>query len=416
MKAERHAIRNLLGVLAYRQENDRQGALDYFNHILSPGEDPDNLNAMANRHFVMSMSRGGIPAAAPDEPDLSTEEGKRAQARRYAEQAFALIDEKNNDAIYYERSSKVLELCNQAMEMADHLVHLDESNDWKYLAGEASYEMLQKTMKTSETHDEAFQALDNAFRNFWTIAEHPSADVNMKSSAWVRIGVIFRLASKWNVQIGDVSESLAECIDDPERCVRKARDIAPDSPHVLNCLARFRSQAGDVEEALMLYGESILLPSTKENFFAYSSRAELCLERYKRAVSADAPDRRYLDQAKDDLEYILPKHESQFDYARLADVYLQMAKITVDSVTRREFFIKALHNCFMSENCQRGNEPDQLHNVRGRCLCLLGQHRRARESFRRGIECERKSGWWGECRKLLADCEDQHRQEDEEDG
>ncbi|XP_038065982.1 uncharacterized protein LOC119736049 [Patiria miniata] len=410
MKAERHAIRNLLGVLAYRQENDRQGALDYFNHILSPGEDPDNLNAMANRHFVMSTSRGGIPVAAPDEPDLSTKEGKRAQARRYAEQAFALIDEKNNDAIYYERSSRVLELCNQAMELAGHLVDLDESNDWKYLAGEASYEMLRKTMKTIETHDEACQAMNNAVWSFWTIAEHPSTDVNMKSSAWVHIGVLFSWVSKWNVPIGDVPESLSEFIDDPERCVRKAREIVPDSPQVLNYLARFRSQAGDVEEALRLYEESILLPSTKENFFAYSSRAELCLKEHKRAVSADAPDRRHLDQAKDDLEYILTKHESPLDYAMLADVCLQMAKIPIDSATRQEYLTKALHNCFISENCQRGNERDQLYNVRGRCQCLLGQHRRARESFKLGMRCEKKLGYrWGECGSLLADCEDHHR-------
>ncbi|XP_038075596.1 uncharacterized protein LOC119743266 [Patiria miniata] len=409
-KAERHAIRNLLGVLAYRQENDRQGALDYFNHILSPGEDPDNLNAMANRHFVMSTSRGGIPAAAPDEPDLSTEEGKRAQARRYAEQAFALIDENYNDAIYYERSSKALELCNQAMELAGHLVDLDESNDWKYLSGEASYEMLQKTMRKIETHDEASQALENAVWSFWTIAENPSADVNMKGSAWVRIGVIFRRTSEWDVQIGDVPESLAEFIDDPERCVRKARDIAPDSPHVLNYLARFRGKAGDIEEALRLYEESIRLPSTNENFFAYSSRAELCLEQHKRAVSADTPDRRYLDQAKDDLEYILTKHESPWVYAMLADVYLQMAKITIDSVTRQEYLTKALHKCFVSENCQRGNERDQLYNVRGRCQCLLGQHRRARESFKLGMRWEKKLGYkWGECGSLLADCEDHHR-------
>ncbi|XP_038075604.1 uncharacterized protein LOC119743273 [Patiria miniata] len=408
-KAERHAIRNLLGVLAYRQENNRQGALDYFNHILSPGEDPDNLNAMANRHFVMSMSRGGIPAAA-SEPDLSTEEGKRAQARRYAEQAFALIDEKNNDALDYEVSSRALELCNQAMELAGHLVDLDESNDWKYLSGEASYEMLKKTMRKIETHDEAYQALENAVWSFWTIAENPSADVNMKSSAWVRIGFIFRRASEWDVQIGDVPESLAEFIDDPERCVRKARDIAPDSPHVLNYLAHFRGKAGDVEEALRLYEESIRLPRTKEKFFAYSSRAELCLERYKRSPSANAPDRRYLAQAKDDLEYILTKHESPRDYAMLADVYLQMAKITIDSVTRQEYLTKALHNCFISENCQRGNELFQLHNVRGRCHCLLGQHRRARESFRLGMRCEKKLGYkWGECGSLLADCEDHHR-------
>ncbi|XP_038075601.1 uncharacterized protein LOC119743270 [Patiria miniata] len=409
-KAERHAIRNLLGVLAYRQQNDRQGALDYFNHILSPGEDPDNLNAMANRHFVMSTSRGGIPAAAPDEPDLSTEEGKRAQARRYAEQAFALIDEKNDDAIDYEVCSRALELCNQAMELAGHLVDLDESNDWKYLAGEASYEMLRKTMTTSETHDEAYQALENAVWSFWTIAENPSTDVNMKSSAWVHIGFIFRWASKWDVRIGDVPESLAEFIDDPERCVRKAREIAPDSPQVLNYLARFRGQAGDVEEALRLYKKSIFLPSTKENVFAYSSRAELCLEEHKRAVSADAPDRRYLDQAKDDLEYILTKHESPLDYAMLADVYLQMAKITIDSATRREYLTKALHNCTMSENCQRGYKLDRLHNVRGRCLCLFGEHKEARKSFGRGIRCEKKSGFmWGECRSLLADCEDHHR-------
>ncbi|XP_038075594.1 uncharacterized protein LOC119743264 [Patiria miniata] len=409
-KAERHAIRNLLGVLAYRQQNDRQGALNYFNHILSPGEDPDNLNAMANRHFVMSTSRGGIPAAAPDEPDLSSQEGKRAQARRYAEQAFALIDEKNNDSMDYERSSRALELCNQAMELAGHLVDLDESNDWKYLAGEASYEMLQKTMKTSETHDEAYQALENAVWSFWIIAENPSTDINMKSSAWVRIGFIFRWASKWDVRIGDVPESLAEFIDDPERCVRKAREIAPDSPQVLNYLARFRGKAGDVEEALRLYKKSILLPSTKENFFAYSSRAELCLEQHKRAVSADTPDRRYLDQAKDDLEYILTKHESPLDYAMLADVYLQMAKITIDSVTRREYLTKALHICTMSENCKRGNKLDQLHNVRGRCLCLLGEHKEARKSFELGIRCEKKSGFMrGECRRLLADCEDHHR-------
>ncbi|XP_038075595.1 uncharacterized protein LOC119743265 [Patiria miniata] len=410
MKAVRHAIRNLLGVLAYRQENDRQGALDYFNHILSPGEDPDNLNAMANRPFVMSTSKGGIPAAAPDELDLSTEEGKRAQARRYAEQAFALIDEKNNDAIYYERSSRALELCNQAMELAGHLVDLDESNNWKYLAGKASDEILKKTMSKIETHDEAYQALENAVWSFWIIAENPSADIYMKGFAWVRIGVIFRRASEWDVQIGEVPESLEEFIDDPERCVRKAREIAPDSPRVLNYLAFFRGKAGDVEEALRLYEESILLQSTKENFLAYSGRAKFCLEQHKRAVSASAPYRRYLDQAKDDLEYVLTKHESPRDYAMLADVYLQMAKITIDSATRREFLIKALHNCFISENCQRGNEPFQLYNVRGRCQCLLGQHRRARVSFRLGMRCEKKSGYkWGECGSLLADCEDQHR-------
>ena len=50
-RPERHAIRNLLGMLLYRLGKIEE-AFEYFDTVLSEGEDPENLNALANRKYI----------------------------------------------------------------------------------------------------------------------------------------------------------------------------------------------------------------------------------------------------------------------------------------------------------------------------------------------------------------------------
>ncbi|XP_033628181.1 tetratricopeptide repeat protein 22-like [Asterias rubens] len=403
-RPERHAIRNLLGVLAFRGGNRVEEAKSYFRKILN--EDPGNLNAKANIDYVdipaMSaeeyVTSGAGIAASNLGPDVSSETEKKKQGRRYAEQAFAFIYENYHETVTHERYSTAIKLYNMAMDLAGNLVDDKEKDDWHLGIGLASMKIL-KSRSTKQVG--AKENLQITVRNNHAVINSASADSDMKSEAYCRIGLVSAEATRRKIRVGQVPQDLVQFIQDPKRCFEKALELAVDYPSrasIYTRLASFSYRDHDFNGAIDYLNKSIDLDGSKHNFHAYSTRADMLLKQFKyeqktaeRHRRGPPPNRDHLLKAKDDLEFILKEHVSPWDFINLAEVYYLLAKTSTSRASLIEYNEKALETCSKVEACQDGADNPNCHKVKGMCLCVKGEHRQAIESFKRGMDCEQKT-------------------------
>ncbi|XP_071797520.1 tetratricopeptide repeat protein 22-like [Asterias amurensis] len=400
-RPERHAIRNLLGVLAFRGNRVKE-AKDYFMKILY--EDPGNLNAKANIDYVdrqtMSaeeyVTSGAGIAASNLGPDVSSVTEKKKQGRRYAEQAFAFIYENYHETVTHKRYSTAIKLYNMAMDLAGDLVDRQEKDDWHLGIGLASMKIFSSR---STTEEGAKQNLLITVTNNYAVINSASADSGMKSNAYLRIGLTSAEVARRKIRM---RQDLVQFIQNPKWCFEKALEFAVDNPSrasIYTRLASFRNRDPnhDFNGAMADLEKSINLDGSKRNFHAYSTRATMCLKQFKfeqkTAGRRRGPpaNRDHLLQAKDDLEFILKEHVSPWDFFNLAEAYYLLAK-TSSGRTSIEYNEKALETCSKGEACQDGADNPNCHKVKGMCLCFKGEHRKAIQSYNRGVECEQKNG------------------------
>ncbi|XP_038078332.1 tetratricopeptide repeat protein 22-like isoform X2 [Patiria miniata] len=378
-RPERHAIRHLLGVLAFAQDRDvPDRARERFEFILS--EDPDNLNAKANLAYV-----NGTAAPPYDEPDLTSEASKQQHARRFAEQGYAYMFELFDETKTCDRYEKGLDLYNRAMELAGDLVDHTEKEDWQFCIGLASYKILRILATGGDGGQRAQSLLESASGNFRAIVDSPHADNAIKSEAWLQFALTLKKGSEMGLH-GRANIA-------PEHCLDRALELAPDDSLKARILARqahftFKTDRNEgFRRARALLDSSIDFDNSSLNFHAYSLRAEICIKQYRRSKNIAL-----ITRAKDDLEFILQQHVSPWDFERLAEAYLYLAKSSIGEESR-DYIRKGLETCTKCEGCQDGAGRSILHHVRGQILCLNGQHQEAMESFQIGIACEENTGW-----------------------
>ncbi len=407
-RPERHAIRNLLGVLAFRR-NQVKEAKDYFNKILEPGEDPDNLNAKANLDFVKRQTlsdeeyiTSGVGIAASNlGPNTSPVTEKKRQGRRYAEQAFAFMFENYYETLTQGRFSTALELYNMAMTLAGDLVDPQEKDDWHLGIGLAS----RKIFKSQITTQDATKHLQTALSNFCALINSESADPDMRSDAFLHFGNALGEASRLEIDVNkEVPPNLVQFLSGPEICLKEAlkyavSDSSKASIYTRLATIRNRKPNHDFQGAMEYLSDSIRLDGSREqNYHAYSTRATICLKQFRfeqknagRRGGSPADLVKLLMTAKTDLEFILKEHVSPLDFFNLAEVYHHLA--TSSDRQSKEYIQQALETCSKGEKCQDGAVTANFHCVKGQCLCFIGQHRQALELFERGVECEEKTGW-----------------------
>ena len=135
-RPERHAIRNLLGLLETRIEN-YQEAWSYFTKVIT--EDPANLNAIANRQSLAKILHRFSESDECNEQlrllqrsTASSEMMKtKRNARCLAEQAYAYAFDIVDDSIGCERYIRSHQLYFKAMELAGNHVDVEERHDWE---------------------------------------------------------------------------------------------------------------------------------------------------------------------------------------------------------------------------------------------------------------------------------------------
>ncbi|XP_038079120.1 tetratricopeptide repeat protein 22-like [Patiria miniata] len=365
-RPERHAIRNLLGVLAFAQDRDVDRAREHFEFILSESEDPDNLNAKANLAYVNRT------AAPPyDELDLKSEASRRQHARRYAEQGYAYMFELTSETKTCDPFKKGLGLYNKALKLAGDLVDHMEKEDWQFCIGLASYKILFPLAPGGD--GTAQSLLDSASEKFRAIVDSPRADNATKSDAWLQFARTLKKGSEMR---------LHGCAHiTPEHCLDRALELAPDDSmkaRILHRQAKFTLQADRNEgfsRARALLESSICFDRSSQNYLAYALHADICIKQYKRSE-----DIALITRAKNDLEFILEQHVSPWDFKLLAEAYFHLAKSSIGEESK-DYIRKALETCTKCEECQDG-PISGLHHLRGKILRLNDQHREAEESSR----------------------------------
>ncbi|XP_022084287.1 tetratricopeptide repeat protein 22-like [Acanthaster planci] len=401
-RPERHAIRNLLAMLAFRLGHFDK-ALEYLDKILSPLEDPNNLNALANRQY-MCQNLFRVQEARECEKrivwlltDGDTEEmetrRKKLRARSLAEQAFAYSFELFEECISFGRYRKSIELYQTAIELAGNVIDKEEMDEWIFTIGVASF-IIYKRIKYVSMSDEAKTRLQTAINSFiQTVNE--CQDKNFVSDAWRHLGVLFKQSAeqKQSSLLPSLPDDFQEYVRKPGLCFEKAYSVSPHDPRILARHAEYCKNSGDIEKALELVNESIQLNATVFNLHAYCVRAYILIEQYKEQLTNfRTPSLTLLEDAEKDLAVTLQTFVTPWHLATMAEVFYLKALDRCGNVIKGKEGTNnlqvALTYCAKAAACYGGKKRPEVHKQRGECLCVMGEHQTALGCFKRAVDCE----------------------------
>ena len=193
-RPERHAIRNLLGLLEARVENYQQ-ALSYFAQVIS--EDPTNLNAIGNCQSLANILHRFSESDGCNEQlrllqrssVLSDNVQTKRNARCLAEQAYAYAFDIVDDAVGCERYIRSQQLYFKAMELAGNPVDVEERHDWELADAIVCRKICSSKGKNAEPAGNYVSYLETSLWHFYRVLQHD--DVHMKSECWRHMGEIF---------------------------------------------------------------------------------------------------------------------------------------------------------------------------------------------------------------------------------
>ncbi len=198
-RPERHALRNLLGMLHFRL-NKFDESLAFIDKILSEGEDPENLNALANRKYICDKlyripeSRNcaeKISGLLPDNYQDEGEESRLRRARSLAEQAFAYSFDVFEESVTTERYRISVKLYEEAFELAGDSLTQDEKEDWMISQGMACHKIFNEIKFDKSLHEETQIWLGEMVNIFIQIVEETNDD-SLTSESWRQLGEIFQ--------------------------------------------------------------------------------------------------------------------------------------------------------------------------------------------------------------------------------
>ncbi|XP_038045290.1 tetratricopeptide repeat protein 22-like [Patiria miniata] len=401
-RPERHAIRNLLAMLAFRLgQFDR--ALEYLDKILSPGEDPDNLNALANRRY-MCEDLFRVQEARECEKRIKrllAEDGgegmdmrcKKLRARSLAEQAFAYAFELFEESVSFGRYRKAIELYQKAVDLAGTAIDKDEMDEWIFIIGVASF-IIYKRIKYGTPSEETKTRLQTAVTSFIRTVQD-CQDENLVSDSWRHLGVLFKQSAEQEQTslLPSLPDDFHEYLRTPGMCFEKAYSVSPRDPRILARYAEYCKNTGDMAKALGLVNESIQLNTTVLNLHAFCVRAYILVEQYKEQLNSfKEPSLNLLEDAERDLSITLRFFVTPWHLAAMAEVFylkaLDRQGMLKEGREGMDNLRVALTYCSKAAACHDGQKRPEVHKQRGECLCAMGEHRTALVCFKRAVECE----------------------------
>ncbi|XP_038045288.1 tetratricopeptide repeat protein 22-like [Patiria miniata] len=401
-RPERHAIRNLLAMLAFRLgQFDR--ALEYLDKILSPGEDPDNLNALANRRY-MCEDLFRVQEARECEKRIKrllAEDGgegmdmrcKKLRARSLGEQAYAYAFELFEESVSFGRYRKAIELYQEAVDLAGTAIDKDEMDEWIFTIGVASF-IIYKRIKYGTPGEETKTRLQTAVTSFIRTVRD-CQDENLVSDSWRHLGVLFKQSAEQEQTslLPSLPDDFHEYLRTPGMCFEKAYSVSPHDPRILARYAEYCKNTGDMAKALKLVNESIQLNTTVLNHHACCVRAYILVEQYKEQLNSfKEPSLTLLEDAERDLSITLRFFVTPWHLAAMAEVFylkaLDRQGMLKEGREGMDNLRVALTYCSQAAACHDGQKRPEVHKQRGECLCAMGEHRTALVCFKRAVECE----------------------------
>ncbi|XP_038045871.1 uncharacterized protein LOC119720302 [Patiria miniata] len=401
-RPERHALRNLLGMLAFRIGQFEE-ALGYLDKILSAGEDPENLNALANRKY-MCEKLFRLPEARESERkilELTTEDGteesknrcRRLRARSLAEQAFAYSFELFGESVTVERYCKSVELYDQATQLAGNSICQEDREDWAIVYGMDCHKIYTKCKRDSSLRDQSTTWCEKAVNNFLLIIQE-SQDIRLLSESWRHLGELFKNPR----HLPSIPKNMLRYVERPEDCFEEALEISKGDSRILARYAAHFKHKGNYSMAMLKVNESIMKDRSDFNNHAYFVRASIWLETYKNQLKnmkrrpLELPNPNLLENAESDLKIAHQQSDTPWHLHCMAEVLYHKAKDPNEQAKqgakRKANLQLALTYCAKAVTCQDGQKQAQYHRLRGDCLCAMGEHQAALGCYKRALECE----------------------------
>ncbi|XP_022084285.1 tetratricopeptide repeat protein 22-like [Acanthaster planci] len=402
-RPERHAIRNLLGVLAFRLGKFDE-ALEYFDKVLLEGEDPDNLNALANRKYICEKLFL-FPEAKECEQRITDllqnglenrSKYRKLKARRLAEHAFAYLFELFEESVTFEKYERSSALYKEAIDLAGDLVSQDEMEDWLFASGMASYLIYKRIRRGGLRQHECRDRFQDAVNKFVKVTQM-CQDGLILGDSWRTLGELF---GKQQNHLPLVPDKFQSYVRHPEQCFKKALSVSQDNPRIIARYADYL-QGHSRSKALELLDQSIEKDSTVFNIRAYYIRAKIYMEQFEKDENISS-----LEKAEEALDVTLEYSFTPWHLELKAKVFYLKAKHQT-GIGRQANLQKALLFCAKAVSCQDGQSRPDVHKLRGECLCALGQHKIALGCFKRAIECESAASLYLGSVDLLV-CEYEH--------
>ncbi|XP_022084286.1 tetratricopeptide repeat protein 22-like [Acanthaster planci] len=394
-RPERHALRNLLGMLAFRT-GQLEEAFEYLDKILSEGEDPHNLNALANRKYMCERllrypeardcERRIAALIKYDGTEGSQKRSKKLRARSLAEQAFAYSFELFWESVSVERYCKSVDLYDQAIRLAGHLIDQNEEEDWLSVNGMACHKIYNKCKYDKSMKDKEKTWFEKAVQNFASLVRK-SRDCSLVSEGWRHLGELFGQVKKSPQLLPSIPQNMRKYVSEPRKCFEEAMKISPQDARILARYAAFHQRNRNYTQALSMVNESLEWDKTEFNQHAYYVRATIWLNKYKKQPASNL-----LQRAEQDLRTVLKKSSTPWHFKCLAEVLYYKAmdqNSELKQENEKQINLQlALTYCAKALICQDGKNRAENHKLRGDCLCEMGEHQAALGCYRRALECE----------------------------
>ncbi|XP_038045870.1 uncharacterized protein LOC119720300 [Patiria miniata] len=401
-RPERHALGNLLGMLAFRIGKFEE-ALGYLDRILSFGEDSENLNALANRKYMCEKlfrfpearecERRILELITEDGTEVSKNRCRRLRARSLAEQAFAYSFEIFGESVTVERYRKSVELYDQATQLAGHLIGQEEREDWAIVYGMACHKIYKKVKRDWSLRDQSKTWYQKAVNKFLLIIQE-SKDFSLVSDSWRHLGELFKNPR----HVPSLPEGMRRYLERPGKCFEEALKISPHNSRILARYAGHFQFKRNYSMAMLKVNESIMQDTSVFNNHAYYVRASLWLDIYKKLLKDmkrppyEIPDCTFLEYAENDLKIAQQQSYTPWHFHCMAEVLYHKAKDPNGQVKQGDEgqanLQLALTYCAKAVTCQDGQKVAEYHKLRGDCLCDMGEHQAALGCYKRALECE----------------------------
>ncbi|XP_032884663.1 tetratricopeptide repeat protein 22 isoform X1 [Amblyraja radiata] len=405
--AQRLALRNLLGVLAFHLD-EYQVAEELFSGVCR--EEPGNLNAWANLGYVYDRMEREGPAADCVERlsrlmGLKRDGGETGDAgsllplraaRCLAEHALASAHDVGlqSEEDHASKLRSAIGLYDKALLYGRNQIPSEEKRSWYFIMATMYIRLDGMLMNTRGPDQKRLLSFNRALALLREVLKSDSAEY--QALAWCYLGMMLERKDSFPstpMAIHDCGFSGTDPLD----CYGQAIETAKTDPFILNQLAKIFHFLGKQDMAIGICNMALnILPDPQTNWQAYSTRAKVYvkqymqdLERVKRGQGG-VPDRRLLTEAKADLDLILLAWPCLKTYLDMGQVCYYMG---VDAVQELQpvdenalnsalvFFAKAMEY-------DPGDTLPEIQVLRGKCLQVKGEERNAAECFKQAIELD----------------------------
>ncbi|XP_038075642.1 tetratricopeptide repeat protein 22-like [Patiria miniata] len=412
-RLEELAILNVMGALSFIIK-DYESALGRFEDVLS--KDCNNLNALANQKDVLEklvrradaeLHQATLDSLLQVGDAMSPDEIKQRRCRKarcLAEQAYAYACDIHVDRPGETRYLQANHLYDDAFQLGGDLVDPLERDNWKFCKAKNAHKIVKFLTYKGEFTEAAsnFKIAENLF---FEVTQSTPGDAEFKWESWRNLADLIRgTKKKREFKNYTFRPELNVYRDDPEECMKKAAEIAPENPKMWARYANFvhsLKKKDCTKRAMELLQRSIDLDSTENNFYAFSTRGRINLHNYKFCLGEferGNPRYRYspgvksLEEAKTDFEKALGMRDTPWDYSYLGETYHLLAKHSKSQNEKdtviRQYLEKALLYFRKAADCEDGETRTMVHLLQGLCLFDMGEYLAAIEYFKKAIHCE----------------------------